>query len=87
VKVLDVGLGNALASEAPATDPVSPPTLTMRARMAGVILGTAAYMAAEQARGHDADKRADIWLSAWRAGRDQETNGKSPNDGHRVALG
>ena len=61
VKVLDFGLAKAMSSDAPASDPVNSPTLTMRATMAGVILGTAAYMAPEQARGHDVDKRADIW--------------------------
>jgi len=62
VKVLDFGLAKALASEASgAGRPEASPTLTMRATMAGVILGTAAYMSPEQARGQDVDKRADIW--------------------------
>src|SRR5258708_21117638 len=61
VKVLDFGLAKALSSERSATDPASSPTLTMRATVAGVIMGTAAYMSPEQVRGHDADRRADIW--------------------------
>jgi serine/threonine protein kinase len=62
VKVLDFGLAKAMASEASgAGRPEASPTLTMRATMAGVILGTAAYMSPEQARGQEADKRADIW--------------------------
>jgi serine/threonine-protein kinase len=61
VKVLDFGLAKAMTPEGPASDPASSPTLTMRATMAGVILGTAAYMSPEQARGQNADKRADIW--------------------------
>jgi len=62
VKVLDFGLAKAMASEASGTGrPESSPTLTMRATVAGVILGTAAYMSPEQARGQEADKRADIW--------------------------
>ncbi|HYW47218.1 MAG TPA: protein kinase [Bryobacteraceae bacterium] len=61
VKVLDFGLAKALAGETAAADPRQSPTLTMRATVAGVIMGTAAYMSPEQARGHDADKRSDIW--------------------------
>jgi serine/threonine-protein kinase len=61
VKVLDFGLARAMSSQTAAGNPESSPTLTMRATMAGVILGTAAYMSPEQARGQDADKRADIW--------------------------
>ena len=62
VKVLDFGLAKALdpvgAAAANASDS---PTLSMQATAAGVILGTAAYMAPEQARGKAVDKRADIW--------------------------
>ena len=61
LKVLDFGLAKALASETIAADPASSPTMTMRATMAGVIMGTAAYMSPEQARGQTVDKRADIW--------------------------
>src|SRR5882724_6253923 len=61
VKILDFGLAKALASEPVLSNPASSPTLTMRATIAGVIMGTAGYMAPEQARGQDVDKRADIW--------------------------
>ena len=53
VKVLDFGLAKAMASEAWGTGrPEASPTLTMRATVAGVILGTAAYMSPEQVRGN-----------------------------------
>jgi serine/threonine protein kinase len=61
VKVLDFGLAKALSNDHSAADPVSSPTLTMRATTAGVILGTAAYMSPEQARGAETDRGADIW--------------------------
>jgi Tol biopolymer transport system component len=61
VKVLDFGLAKALSSDTATGNPESSPTLTMRATIGGVILGTAAYMSPEQARGQNVDRRADIW--------------------------
>ena len=61
LKVLDFGLAKALEGESPRGDLSLSPTLTLRATQAGVILGTAAYMSPEQARGRTVDRRADIW--------------------------
>ena len=60
VKVLDFGLAKALDTS-PVGDPSQSPTLTAAATQMGVIMGTAAYMSPEQARGKPVDKRADIW--------------------------
>ena len=60
VKVLDFSLQRRTV-EIASGDPQSSPTLTISPTRAGVILGTAAYMSPEQARGKTVDKRADIW--------------------------
>ncbi len=63
VKVLDFGLAKAVDSGARGSaNPINSPTITSPAfTHAGIILGTAAYMSPEQARGRPVDKRADIW--------------------------
>jgi Tol biopolymer transport system component/predicted Ser/Thr protein kinase len=60
VKVLDFGLAAVTQSSDP-SNPANSPTLTISPTRAGMILGTAAYMSPEQARGKVVDKRADIW--------------------------
>jgi Tol biopolymer transport system component len=61
IKVLDFGLAKALTGDGTSPDVTSSPTLTAKATQAGMIIGTAAYMSPEQARGKLVDKRADIW--------------------------
>src|SRR5579859_6508715 len=61
VKVLDFGLAKAFSGEVADSNPSQSPTLSAVATMRGVLLGTAAYMSPEQARGKAVDKRTDIW--------------------------
>ncbi len=62
-KILDFGLANALSDETQTVDSSRSPTLMEAMTRPGVILGTAAYMSPEQARGKSVDKRADIWAA------------------------
>src|SRR5260370_25773515 len=61
VKVLDFGLAKALESETAEEELQNSPTLSAAATRTGVLLGTAAYMSPEQARGKRVDRRTDIW--------------------------
>jgi serine/threonine protein kinase len=61
VKLLDFGLAKALQVDARSSDVSDSPTLSLEASEAGIILGTAAYMSPEQAKGKTVDRRTDIW--------------------------
>jgi len=61
LKILDFGLAKSTELAPSGSDPENSPTLTMGATQAGAILGTASYMAPEQAKGRRADARSDIW--------------------------
>ncbi|OGD27095.1 MAG: hypothetical protein A2028_02050 [Candidatus Aminicenantes bacterium RBG_19FT_COMBO_59_29] len=64
VKILDFGLAKAYGAETTGVEIDKSPTITAQMTEPGVILGTAAYMSPEQARGRAVDKRADIWAFA-----------------------
>ena len=61
IKVLDFGLAKAFVDDTAEADSSMSPTLTRDATRVGAILGTAAYMSPEQAKGKRVDKRADVW--------------------------
>ncbi len=61
IKVLDFGLAKAFMGDGSDANLSHSPTLSMQATQQGVILGTAAYMSPEQARGQEVDRRADVW--------------------------
>jgi eukaryotic-like serine/threonine-protein kinase len=61
VKVLDFGLAKAIEDDTASIDISTSPTLSRMATQAGVLLGTAAYMSPEQAKGKPVDRRTDIW--------------------------
>jgi len=60
IKILDFGIARVMANDT-AADSANSPTILSGSTDAGIILGTAAYMSPEQARGRAVDKRADIW--------------------------
>lgn len=83
VKVLDFGLATAAGAATPATDEIAnSPTFTANATRVGVILGTAAYMAPEQAKGRPVDRRADLW--AFGVVLYEMLTGRRAFDGHDV---
>jgi serine/threonine protein kinase len=61
VKVLDFGLAKAMSDEPSSVTGADSPTITANYTRPGVVLGTAAYMSPEQARGRALDKRTDVW--------------------------
>src|SRR5262245_34123502 len=85
VKVLDFGLAKALGLDAGIdADPMNSPTLAVGSTRMGMILGTAAYMAPEQARGKAVDRRADIW--AFGAILFEMLTGRRAFDGDDVSI-
>jgi Tol biopolymer transport system component/tRNA A-37 threonylcarbamoyl transferase component Bud32 len=61
VKILDFGLAKGNACDSTEHDPALSPTVTSAGSIPGTLLGTAAYMSPEQARGYEADARSDVW--------------------------
>ena len=61
MKILDFGLAKAIVGNQADVNRSDSPTMSMSVTQRGVILGTAAYMSPEQARGATADQRTDVW--------------------------
>ena len=78
VKVLDFGLAKGRLERRAGADLSHRRRSGDRRHGAGVILGTAAYMSPEQARGQSVDKRTDIWASAACCSRCSRAGGRSP---------
>jgi serine/threonine protein kinase len=83
VKVLDFGLAKALENDPSSTNIHNSPTVTSMATLPGVILGTAAYMSPEQAKGKSVDRRTDIW--AFGCVLFEMLAGKRPFEGETVS--
>ena len=85
VKVLDFGLAKVLdTQDSSATmDMANSPTLSAMATQAGMILGTAAYMSPEQAKGQRVDRRADIW--AFGCVLYEMLSGRKPFEGETIS--
>jgi serine/threonine-protein kinase len=83
IKVLDFGLAKALEPEGAATGLTNSPTLSLAATHAGVVLGTAAYMSPEQAKGLPADHRSDIF--SFGAVLHEMLTGREPFQGETAA--
>jgi serine/threonine protein kinase/WD40 repeat protein len=82
VKLLDFGLAKALECDTTAATFPSSPTFSRLATQAGIILGTAAYMSPEQAKGKSVDRRTDIW--AFGCVLYEMLTGEHPFDGETV---
>ncbi len=82
IKVLDFGLGKALAPEPSEEDLSQSPTAAYSGTMAGMIMGTAPYMSPEQARGNTVDQRTDVW--AFGCVLYEALTGKKPFEGETV---
>src|SRR5262245_11679847 len=84
VKVLDFGLAKITSADGSEPDSAHSPTVTVHGTIEGVILGTAAYMSPEQAKGRPADRRADLW--AFGAVVYEMLTGSRPFDGDDVST-
>ncbi len=83
VKVLDFGLAKVREAEAQASDLSNSPTMMTARSMPGIILGTAAYMSPEQAKGQEANRTSDVW--AFGCVLYEMLTGRAPFEGETVS--